>query len=66
MRKEEILKRAKVTVKELMEARPKKSYNKKVRVLDYTSNAYLGQWFENEDKIVKDFKITSKYIFIWV
>ena len=55
-----------MTVREYIENRPTELYGKKIRVLDNKSHRNLGEWLHNADKPIKDIKITTKIIFIFV
>ena len=55
-----------MTVKEYIENRPFKTYGKKIRILSAKTHRNCGGWIENEKKKIKDIKITSKIIFIFI
>ena len=56
-----------MTVREYIENRPTELYGKKIRILDNKSHRNLGEWlYNNANKPIKDIKITTKIIFIFV
>ena len=56
----------KLTVGRYIEDRNKISYNKQIRILDHRTHENLGNWMSNADAVVKDVKITTKTLFIFV
>lgn len=56
----------KLTVGRYVENRDKMSYNKQIRILDHRTHENLGNWMSNIDAVVKDVKITAKYVFIFI
>ena len=57
-----------LTVKTYLDKRDISSYGKKIRIVESGSNRYLGSWHEHDNAIreVKEVKITSKFLFIYV
>ena len=55
-----------MTVREYIENRPTNLYGKKIRILDAGTHKNCGGWVTCSNRIVKDVKITTKYIFIYV
>jgi len=57
-----------MTILEFIEKRPKSSYGKHLRILDCSTHKNLGKWYENDNpyKIIKDIKVSEKYIWIFI
>ena len=54
------------TVKDFLDNRPQFTYGKKVRILDSRTKKYIGGAMEYLFYPVESYKITTKYIFIYV
>ena len=54
-----------MTIREYVYTRPKEIYGRPIRVLD-KNHKYIGQWWLFPDYEVKEVKVTTKYIFIFV
>ena len=54
-----------MTVREYVYTRPKEIYGKPIRILD-SNHKYIGQWWLFPDYIIKEVKVTTKYIFIFI
>lgn len=57
-----------LTVKTYLDKRDISTYGKKIRVVESGSNRSLGAWYEHNNalKEVKEVKITTRVIFIYV
>lgn len=55
-----------MTIREYIENRPSTAYHKKIRVLKANTHKNCGEWLQNENAIIKDIKITTKIIFIFI
>ena len=55
-----------MTVKEYIENRPFKLYGKKIRVLSAGTHKNMGDWLKYANATIKEVKITSKIIFIFI
>ena len=57
-----------MTILEFIEKRPKSSYGKHLRILDCSTHKNLGKWYENDNphKVIKDMKVSEKYIWIFI
>lgn len=55
-----------LTVKNYIEKRASQSYGKTIRILDAKTHASRGSWFNNQEAIVKEVKITSRVLFIFI
>ena len=57
-----------MTVKQYVEIRPIAIYGKKIRVIEKLPDGFQrsGMWYEYQTRIIKDVKITSKWIFIFL
>lgn len=57
-----------MTVYEYITHRPAAVYGKRIRVIERLPDGFQrsGMWYEYKDRIIKDVKITSKWIFIFV
>lgn len=55
-----------MTVKYFLDNRPQFTYGKKVRILDSRTKKYLGGASLYLLYPVKDYKVTTKYIFIYI
>lgn len=56
----------KITVLQFIENRPAKTFGKKVFILDWVTCKGIGKWYDNSDRVIKDMKMNSKYLFIYV
>jgi len=54
-----------MTVKDYVYDRPKTLYGRPIRILN-SNHKYLGQWWMFSDSEIKEIKITTKYIFIFI
>ena len=54
-----------MTVKDYVYTRSKELYGRPMRILD-KNHKYIGQWWLFPDYEVKEVKVTTKYIFIFV
>lgn len=57
-----------MTVYDYVVNRPRAIYGKKIRVIERLSDGFQksGVWYDYKDRLVKDVKITTKWIFIFV
>lgn len=57
-----------LTVKTYLDKRDISTYGKKIRVVESGSHRCLGSWNENGNalKAVKEVKVSTKYLFIFV
>lgn len=57
-----------MTVKDYVMQRPIAIYGKKIRVIEKSPDGTqkTGMWYEYQTRIIKDVKITSKWIFVFV
>ena len=55
-----------MTIHEYMETREKDTYGKRIRILDQKTHKSYGPWWENPHAIIKEIKVTAKYIFIFI
>lgn len=57
-----------MTILQFIENRPTTTYNKHIRVMDFTTRKNLGKWYDGDNpyKKIKDVKITQRYIFLLV
>lgn len=58
----------KITVLQFIENRPAKTFGKKIFILDHNTHKGLGKWYDNDNpyKAIRDMKMNSKYLFIYV
>jgi len=59
---------SKITVGAYTDIRDSRTYGKKIRVLDARTHRNIGEWYKDDviNRIVKDVKISGKYLFIFV
>lgn len=57
-----------MTVKDYVMQRPIAIYGKKIRVIEKLPDGTqrTGVWYEYSTRIIKDIKVTSKWIFIFI
>lgn len=55
-------------VGDFIETRELETWGKKIRVVDNRTHNEVGKWYENKiiNSKVKSFKVTKKYLFIFV
>ena len=53
-------------VKEWIEQRPRELYGRNIRILNLTTNKYMGDWTDYQDRYVLRTKITTKIIFLFI
>ena len=53
-------------VREWIEKRPGDLYGRNIRILGLTSNRYLGDWTEFQERFVLKVKVTTKFIFLYI
>jgi len=53
-------------VKEWIENRPRDLYGRGIRILNLTTNKYMGAWTDFQERIVLRVKVTTKYIFLYI
>ena len=53
-------------VREWIEQRPRELYGRGIRILNLTTNKYMGDWTDYQNRIVLRVKITTKYIFLYI
>lgn len=57
-----------MTVGNFVETREITTWGKKIRVVDNRTHEEVGKWYDNKviNKRVKSFKVTNKYLFIFI
>ena len=51
---------------EWIEQRPRDLYGRSIRILNLTTNKYMGDWSDYKDRYVLKVKVTTKYIFLYI
>lgn len=56
------------TVGEFIETRELTTWGKRIRVVDNRTHTEVGKWYDNKvvNMKIKSFKVTNKYLFIFV